>query len=429
LGSNLIMTRLLMPEMFGVMALANVILAGLHLFTDIGLGQNIVQSARGSDPRFLNTAWTLQIIRGALVWGLALAASLGVYLLAAFHFFPANSAYVEPVLPAVMAVISFNALIGSLVSTRMATANRTLNLGRITQIELASQIAALVLMVVWTYIDRSVWALVAGSLVSSALRVYLSFAMLPGEKNVLHWDRHAFHEILGYGKWIFLTSVLGFLAANGDRLLLGGLVSTSTLGLYSIAFFMVSATQDLFSKLIGNVAFPAFSEVFRDRREMLKQTYYKFRLPIDVMTLLISGIFFTAGHLLIQILYDTRYHDAGHMVEILSIALFETRFSLAGQCFMAMGNPKLLVPIILIRLVALFVLMPVSFHFWGLGGALWVAGGSVLFTLPYTLYLKWENGLLDGMREIAVLPLFALGCLIGKIFDQAYGLFMTSRLH
>ncbi|NEQ25446.1 MAG: oligosaccharide flippase family protein, partial [Microcoleus sp. SIO2G3] len=66
-GSNLILTRLLAPELFGLMALVNIFVMGLHLFSDVGIGMNVVQNKRGDDPDFLNTAWTIQVIRGAFL--------------------------------------------------------------------------------------------------------------------------------------------------------------------------------------------------------------------------------------------------------------------------------------------------------------------------------------------------------------------------
>src|SRR5262245_37530197 len=78
-GSNLVMTRLLVPEMFGVMAIATIVMVGLAMFSDLGLRQSIVQSPRGSDPAFLNTAWILQIARGFLLWIIALTISALIY--------------------------------------------------------------------------------------------------------------------------------------------------------------------------------------------------------------------------------------------------------------------------------------------------------------------------------------------------------------
>jgi hypothetical protein len=65
-GGNLILTRLLLPEYFGLMALVNIPIIGLQLFSDVGIIPSIVQNKRGDEPGFYNTAWTLQIVRGIL---------------------------------------------------------------------------------------------------------------------------------------------------------------------------------------------------------------------------------------------------------------------------------------------------------------------------------------------------------------------------
>lgn len=67
-GNNLILTRLLVPEFFGLMALVNTLRVGLELFSDIGIAQSIVNSQRGDEPAFLKTAKTLQAIRGLIIW-------------------------------------------------------------------------------------------------------------------------------------------------------------------------------------------------------------------------------------------------------------------------------------------------------------------------------------------------------------------------
>jgi O-antigen/teichoic acid export membrane protein len=408
LASNLVMTRLLVPEMFGVMALANAIMAGMQLLSDLGLKQNIVQSHNGNAPAFLNTVWTIQIMRGGLIWLLMLGIAGAIYLTDAVHWWHVDSVYADPILPYVIVALSFNAMIGGLESTRLATASRNLALGRMYLLDLTCNLAGVFFMVSWAMVDRSIWALVYGTLFTSALRVLASHTLLPGIRNRLHWDKDSLHEIFNFGKWIFLTSILGFLAANGDRLLLGGLIDPATLGIYSIAFMMVSAIRDAFAVMGSNVAFPAFSEIVRSRKAALKQAYYRFRLPMDVATLVAAGMLFAAGHLLIQFLYDDRYLEAGHMLEILCIGLLEVRFSLAIQCFMALGIPKLMVPLILIRILALFGLMPIAFNLWGLDGALWIVGSSALFALPVTFYFKAKHDLFDLKRELIVLPLIGV---------------------
>ena len=88
LASNLIMTRLLVPEMFGIMAVANILILGLALLSDLGLKQNIIQSKRGEDPVFINTAWTVQILRGVMITVIALAVAIAIYAINQLGWWP-----------------------------------------------------------------------------------------------------------------------------------------------------------------------------------------------------------------------------------------------------------------------------------------------------------------------------------------------------
>src|SRR5690348_14457872 len=67
LGSNLLTTRLLAPEMFGLMAIAFLVTNCLAMFSDIGLHIHVIQGKR-RDAKFINTIWVMQIIRGSILW-------------------------------------------------------------------------------------------------------------------------------------------------------------------------------------------------------------------------------------------------------------------------------------------------------------------------------------------------------------------------
>src|ERR1700722_277242 len=64
LGFNLIVTRLLYPELFGLLSLVYTVVTGLTLFCDLGIAPAVVRDPRGDEAAFLNTAWTMQIVRG-----------------------------------------------------------------------------------------------------------------------------------------------------------------------------------------------------------------------------------------------------------------------------------------------------------------------------------------------------------------------------
>src|SRR5262249_55919676 len=161
---NLVLTRFLAPEMFGLMAISSVVLIGLALFSDLGLRPNIIRSPRGEDAVFLNTAWVVQIVRGLLLW---LAAWVVAALIAvAGH--PGTSLgqgiYADPRLPAILVVLSFTTVISGFATTKVFEADRKLALRRITVIEIVSQISGVVMIFVWLSMDRSIWALVAGGI-------------------------------------------------------------------------------------------------------------------------------------------------------------------------------------------------------------------------------------------------------------------------
>jgi O-antigen/teichoic acid export membrane protein len=417
-GSNLIMTRLLVPEMFGVMAIATVVMIGLAMFSDLGLRQNIVQSRRGSDPTFLNTAWTIQILRGFVLWGFALILSLAIALAAHFDLVPASSVYASPSLPYVIAALSFGAAISGLTSTKVSEASRNLALGRITQRDISAQIVGLACMLAWVSIDRSIWALVAGSLAASMFQAAFSHIWLPGTSNRLHWDGHAAVEIFHFGKWIFASSILGFLVNSSDRLLLGWMVDSSTLGLYAIAFFIFSAVEQVVSKVVGGVGFPAFSEVARSGGD-LKTAYYRFHVVIASISFLSSGVLMVAGQALVETLYDFRYVQAGWMLQILAVALLMLPFRLSSQCFLALGMSHVIPRIVIVRLISFLTIVPAGFQLFGLVGALW---GIVVSQLPSLVVVGWyarRLGLLDFDKEVRVVPMFLVGAGIGFLLTQA----------
>ncbi|MBL9057749.1 MAG: oligosaccharide flippase family protein, partial [Rhodobacteraceae bacterium] len=118
LGSNLILTRLLYPEAFGVMALVSVALVGLAMFSDMGVGPAISASPRGDERDFLDTAFTLNVARGAVLWAATCALA-----------WPMARFYEAPELFQLLPAAGLTLLIAGFNPKRIDTANRHLLLG------------------------------------------------------------------------------------------------------------------------------------------------------------------------------------------------------------------------------------------------------------------------------------------------------------
>lgn len=416
LGANLVMTRLLVPEMFGLMAIVTIILVGLQMFSDVGIGPNIIQNKRGDEPAFLNTAWTIQIIRGASLWLIVSMISGCFFLLGRSEILPQASVYADPLLPVVLLVSGVNALIAGFNPTKIFSANRELMIGRLAFLEVISQILAIAIMILWAMFSPTIWALVAGSIVGSLSKMLLSHALLPGLRNHLLWDRESAGAQFQFGKWIFLSSIISFITQNGDRLILGALLTASELGVYTIAFFLVDAVARVVSKLSHRVWFPVFSRAARENRSNLQSQYYRVRQIQDLMMLPLAGILITAGDRLIDLLYDSRYAEAGWMLQILAIRLAITSGLTSGSAtMMAIGLPKVNTLALFLQGLSLWVSLPLLYNIYGISGGVWAIGLSSLVPAIVTLIALRQQEVLIWTKEFQNSLLLLGGIIVGRV--------------
>ena len=418
---NLVLTRLLAPEMFGVMAVAHVVISGMTMFSDVGLDLNIIRSKRGNESRFLNTVWTIQVIRGALLFLVTLFFAYLLLILSATEFWRPESVYRNSDLPMVIALLSISPLIDGFKSSNVAVANRNLDMSSLAVIQIVSQVSGTVLMIVLALANPSIYALVFGGIFSRCVFVFSSHYFLAGQCNRFSWDLGAFREVISFGKWIFLTSILGFLLASGDKLLLGGLTDPTNLGLYSLAMALIAILLGISNKIVGKVGYAAISEIDRDNPARVKEIYYRIRLPLDAGLLFVSGLIFMTGNIILGVLYDDRYQYAGHIVEVLSLSLIFNRYSLFSKVMSALGRPELNVGINVIGIVALYCGLPIVFYEYGLEGALWFIACHRIFTLPLVFHLKHKFDLYDLRSEIKGFLFLVLGILVGQVIKILHG--------
>lgn len=419
LATSLLLTRLLMPEAFGLMAAVNTLYFGLLMFSDVGIGQAVVRSPRGDDPRFLGTAWVVQMLRGGLLASGIVLMALVVAAGARQGWFAAGTVYADARLPPLMAAFALCALFQGAESIRFATAQRDMLAGAVVRLELVAQIASIVLTVAAAWVTRSVWALLFGTVCSAALKTVLSHAMLHGQSVRPCWEAASVREIIGFGRWIFLSSILGFLALQGEKLILGGLLGIAAFGVFSIASNLLAAAVGLYSTLNGRVIFPALSQVRQqhDDRIALRQVYTRMQWLADVALGFASGLLLMAGHWLIHLLYDARYAAAGWMLQCLGIGLVAMRHQVLEQLMFALGRPGWVTANNALRAAGLIVFIPAGFALAGERGAVWGVVLSQFASWPLSLRFKHEQGLLCWETERGWPAGLALGLAAGALAD------------
>lgn len=412
-ASNLILTRLLAPDMFGIMAVGYMVFTGFVMLSDLGTFGLVSRSPRGGDPKFLNVIWIVQIVRGVIIMlaALGLAGVLATDTVRAL--FPAHSVYADPRIPQLIAVLSLYGVICGFESTKSWVVRRDMSLASLTKIELASQVATTVFIVSWAFVSPTIWALAIGWIFGLLVKTVLSHLVLPGPSNRFQWDASAFREVMHFGKWAMVSSLISFVQGSGDRILLGGYLDAKAMGSYSIALLLVTALQDVVMRVTGVAVMPALSEVVRERPTELKQKIYQLRRPLDIACLLPAGALLVAGKYIISLLYDNRYAPAGWMLSVLALTLVATSFNVFDQCLIALGRMKLLSGLNAARLLTLYTFVPLGYHYYGMEGAIAALPCASFVNTFVLLATQAKLGLLDVKHEMMALPLFGAGLLIG----------------
>ncbi|MEG4502764.1 oligosaccharide flippase family protein [Microcoleus sp. F6_B4] len=395
-GSNLILTRLLLPELFGLMGLAYVFIIGINLFTDIGLGPSIIQNKRGDDPQFLNTAWTMQVIRSLFVW-------LCLILIT----WPVTQFYEEPRLMWLIPAISINTLIGGFKSTSVSTLERKMSVKEVVLFELGTQIISTTVMIVWAFFNPSIWAIVVGGWTGAVVELVWSHFLIPGKSNRFAWDKEAVKEIFSYGKWIFLSTILFFLCSQADRLILGKIFTLTLLGIYGIAFTLGDMPRQVIIAISGRVIFPSISMLATLPREELRAKILNNRKLILIPLAVGLAIFVSFGDQLILILYRKEYAAASWMMPILALGIWHTTLhNMMGSCLLAVGKSQYAAMGNLLTFVNLCISIPLGYHLKGnLGAVIAVALGDIP-TYVVTNYGLWKEGLTCFWQDIQLTGLF-----------------------
>ncbi|MFA9479092.1 oligosaccharide flippase family protein [Phycisphaerales bacterium AB-hyl4] len=318
-GGNLVLAYLLVPEAFGLMALVNVFLQGLQMFSDVGLAPSIIRSKRGEDPTFLNTAWTIQIIRGFVLWAAALALAVPVSWLWGYEL-----RYLLP-------VAGITAITMGLGSTSIYVLNRQLKMQALAKLRLAAQAVGVVVMVAWALVHPSVWAMIAGAIASQLVRCVGSYALPTATRHRLAFDRAAFTELFRFGRWIFLGTLIAFLAKQIDKLLLGALFAPAVLGVFWIAVQISEVAPLLATRLGQSVGFPALAELYRRDADRFFSRLRHVRAMLIFPAVVGQLLLLVVGPAVAVWLYPPAYSDVGWILRLMIVA---TLAKLVTQTYM-----------------------------------------------------------------------------------------------
>lgn len=403
LGLNIVLAALLFEEAFALMAIVTAILMGLANFSDIGLRANVIQSPCGDEPGFLNTAWTLQVIRGLV---LAAAATALAWPLALLYAANDPAAYE---LRWLIPLVALTAAIDGLQSPAVLSAARHLQVAVLTRMDMVVQVfnALVLLALVWHF--RSVYGLAWAAVLSSLLRTALTYWLLPGPRPRFILDRPAVRSIVSFGKWVFLSSLTTFLAWQIDRLAFGALYPLAEVGVYSIAAGLAAVVTTLIGHLQGSVVFPWYSRRLAGGAK-LSEAFLTTAAPILAMSSYMVVLLATGASSFFDLAYDHRYVQGGILLPILAAGVwFGAVDSMYGSVFLATGRPQWTALASAVKVVAFALLLWLVMRLgWGLVAAAAMVSAGDVVRAACSQYLGRKLGLRNLRMELSMLAMTVL---------------------
>ena len=406
--TNILLAWVLFPEAFGLMAIVNSFIHGLQLFSDVGIGASIIQKKDAEDREFLETAWTLQIIRGFVLWGCAALIAV-----------PVASIYKEESLLLLLPVVALSMAIKGFDSTAVHRLQRNLYLGRLTILDQGSHLVSVGVMVICALVYRSVWALVAGGLAGAVFHAIISHSILPGERDRIRWNREAARELLQFGGWIFLTTPLAWVVRHGHPLLLGLFMSIGEVGIFSIAMKLAQISTKYLSQQGRKVLFPLFSRLSERGIDAVRGRMFTVRTVTLSVGLLIPLVLMLWGDRIVMLIYDDRYFDAAWMVQILAAgALFTCFMQTSGPLVLGLGDSYRLMVVTAARACCMVAGMLIGQQVAGLLGM--IIGYALIDVIAYPVmawaldhHTVWMPKLDLSAMLLCGVVVFIKFCLIG----------------
>ena len=355
LARLVILARLLSPNDFGLAGMALLALAALDALTQTGFDTALIQ--KKDDTRgYLDTAWTIGIARGALVFMVLLGVAPWVA-----NFFRA------PEVTSLVRVIGFSILAQSFANIGAVYFRKDLDFRRQFLWQFSGRVADFCVAVAVAFTLRNVWALVLAFVAGDAVKLLVSYVLHPYRPR-LKLDLGKARELFAFGKWMWGSSVLALALTQIDNGVVGRLIGTATLGLYQLARRIANLPATEIAHVIAAVTFPAYSKL-QGRPEALGGAYRRVFEITALATLPVAGALAVLAPEITVAFFGDKWLPAAGAIRLLALwGVLNALFSTAGQVLLAVGMPRSLSTYQLVQVIVLAALIYPASSRWGITG-------------------------------------------------------------
>ena len=384
--STLILARLLVPEDFGVIAMASLVIGLADVFFELGVNVALIQNRTPSQEHY-DTAWTLRLIQTTLAAIIVVIAAP----LAATYF---N----DPRVTLVTQVLAVSLILSGLENIGVVTFQKEMQFGREFQFLFCKRIVGFIVTIVAAWFIRSYWAMVIGALAGRTFGVALSFAMHPMRPRL---SLKKFGEIFSVSQWMLVRSIGGYFELKLHYAIVGARESASVLGAYSLASEISALPTSELLAPINRVLFPAFVRVKDDLVELKRVVLLAQGVQTMIAMPAAIGLILVSSEAVLLLLGE-KWMSAVPFVEIFALISFLTSIATSGwYVLLTLGKIRLMAISSWVQVGLFATLALVVFPEAGAVGLAWLYLAVVtLWLIALTVLLVRH---LEGLRfaEIA----------------------------
>ena len=398
--SLIVFARLLTPDDFGLFAILMIFVNFLLMFTDMGTAAALIH-IKSPSQKLLSSIFFFNFFVG-----------ITLFLLLALLSGPIALFFENPPLKELLGLISINFVIVSLGIVQKARYEKELDFKNLTLIESASVLVGIGVGIAAAYKGLGVYSLVIQTLTTSTLAVVLIW-MIAKWRPLLYFSFGDIKSIWGYTANLTTFNFVNYFARNADNFLIGKFLSSSALGVYSLAYSIMLYPLQNISRVLLRILFPAFSHI-QDDNEKFKKAYLRTIFFIALVSFpVMVGLIVTADTL-VSLLFGYKWENLAIILMILApVGILQSIGTTNGSIYMAKGNTRLLLKVGIWSTIVTIIFFIGGIFFGVEGVALsYLLSNLVLF---YPVFkVSWEQiGLSVSEGVGTLMPLLVIASLMG----------------
>jgi len=357
---TIVIANLMFVDDYGIMTATLLMVEFLTTLSETGYYSALIQK-KDHIHDYLDTAWTVAIFRGVILFLLLYFLSP---LFASFRIAPDK----QELAVSVMRIMGGCFLISGFSNIGIIHFSRDINFRPLTFVKIAEILIDIVISITLVVIYRSIWAYVAGWLVSGLFGCIMGYVICDYRPR-LKLDFAKARELWQFGKWIYYLTIIGFIIRCGESYFVWGILGVNALGIYRLAYRYSTLPATEITNVIGQVLFPAFSKL-QDDLPRLKEAYLKVLRLTSFLTVPMAFGLAVVGPDFVRLVFKPELHAMIPAMQILAFkGLYWSIGGTRAPLIQALGKPQINWHYSLFRLIILAITAYPLTKYWGMAGA------------------------------------------------------------